>query len=335
MRGKTNPFSKLLARVPDGFSTAPSQQIPYAVCRAQWGSLLQARKKQHISAARLLLFLRQLERQLVDLASVALPLQPNQFLVAFGEVVRKADANPDQRARFTFKDCRRGLKAKWGRHVPVTVQTCYRIHQWFEGTGIPGIESDKPDPPTIVLALKYFAQHRNAISADRKVGERGEAVWLSLAKRTASIASGSPDNVRDRLGLFRNRVPRHAVVAVLAKSVRHLPRESSEVHLRAPTAWDARGYERFRHWPVGRASIDARAGRTYDLNNRRRARTVAHGLPELIHTPHPLKDCHAILCHGRYATDAEDTLSSHQAFAGDVAGQGSLIDLVRLVIAHA
>ena len=326
-------FSKLRVRVPDAPIVA-SEIRSYALTRAQWANLLRAIEKGHVTAASVRRFLRKLETKLVSSFPSPNSTTPSYFLGAFRDVVCEADQKPNIGLRFSFKDRRRGLWARWGNHVPTSVQTCYMLHRWFRGAHIPGIESDKPDLPTITRAVEYFSRHKSRLARNRLVGRLGEAVWLTPVLRTETAISPPPDRMRDRLGLFKNKTPRHAIVVVLANSVGDLPSDSCGSGLRAPTVWDARGYERFRHWPAPRASVDATAGRTYDLDAASRGRSVSHGLPELVHAPQPLRDCHALVHHGRYSTTPDGTPKTHQQFADEVAGARTLQELVEQVLGY-
>jgi hypothetical protein len=256
------------------------------------------------------------------------PVNWTIFHNAFVDVLRHDDKSARE---FSFKDLRRRLPGAWTGHKAVSIQTCYAIHFWFADSGLTGIESEKPEQFVIESALKYFHDDKTRLPLDSVVGTPGEAAWITPVKRAGQIGRGQPDIDRDRLGLFRNGPPRHALVVTLVHDLGNLPSHTATLH--APTVFDARGYERFRHWPRNkRRSVPS--GRTFDLRPSPRKASRPGGLPELIVPPVPLKVCADLKLDGTYDKMPASDLASHTAYATALAGRSDIASLLEKLSDH-
>lgn len=140
--------------------------------------------------------------------------------------------------------------------------------------------------------------------------------------------------IRNRLGLWRTRKVHCLVFGWNEANLNTAP--SKQRQLKAPCLFDARSYERFRHWPslnVGSANEEF-AGRTYELDpNIRIHDGVDHGVSEYVTHPIPISEVTEVDVIGwcGMPPDEGDVRICHCTFANEVSGKAKLKNLIESV----
>lgn len=158
-------------------------------------------------------------------------------------------------------------------------------------------------------------------------GDIQNLINVANSKNTPRDKSTITQIIRNRLGLWHTKDA--FCVAFTCSSNAIDQSKNAGRNLCAPTVFDARGYERFRHWPLHLENIpiDPSAGRTYELDPSVRANKLDRdGAPEFVTDPLPIGMLSSKVTLGWCGPPPghDDIQKCHQTFALDVAGTDSL-----------
>ena len=217
---------------------------------------------------------------------------------------------------------------------------------------VPEVRFDEKGAAQDILDLIRACKERELVKDGAMVGRPNSVVWLTpksgtigkLIDRAESMAGregdlenmGIADTIRNRLGLWQ-KSSRHGVAVILKRSYSDLIREAA-AKVKAPTIFDAEGYERFRHWPSPADAPPDRLGRgrTYELDPAIRVRErPSDGAPEIVAPARPFDEIASIVYLGRFGTppgkgESVAEQESCAEFADAVAGANvSLAEIVR------
>lgn len=215
----------------------------------------------------------------------------------------------------------------------ISFQSSAALPFWFDTMRVGEAAAADLDPVT-VARLCGMMSDASVLAKGAVVGRPGEVLWLTplcgriaqvVARADATLTSGAglgamlaqslANEARDRLGLIRLTVGEHLMATTTRATLGELQSRPDPGPL-APTIFEAKGYERFRHWPQPKAVC---AGRTYDLDDRERdTNPVDHGVDEMVYNPLPLTDVSKVTYLG-IVDAASDSLDEHLAYADSVA----------------
>jgi hypothetical protein len=152
-------------------------------------------------------------------------------------------------------------------------------------------------PPSDVLWLTPYADRVRDLVPDPASHSASEGPPKEAANR-----------LREMLGLIRRRPGEHAVAVITRATLRDLLGRQ-DIGPYAPTIFEARNYERFRHWPPLGADEPGHVGRTYDLNLAARQSVPGglHGVPEIVTAPLALRDIGEVIYLGTI-TEVDDLM---------------------------
>jgi hypothetical protein len=186
----------------------------------------------------------------------------------------------------------------------------------------------EPYVSNIVRLIEALKNPANWL-ANATIAERGDVLWLTpfdgqvkehieRAARQHQLTQ-LPDlaatRLRELLGLVRRHRGEHAISIITREPLGRVSGPDRRGPF-APTIFDARSYERFRHWPLPDGAEPDHVGRTYDLSRAARlaAEAGGHGVPEVICEPMSIADVGTVVYLGTI-TVTED------AEAGDDAAE--------------
>jgi hypothetical protein len=209
-----------------------------------------------------------------------------------------------------------------------------------------------------VVALIDSCKDPGRLQSQCVVGRPKAIVWLTpMSDKIASLIEearraangGSEDRLdnlrlasiaRNRLGLWKKRSPDHGIAVIMKKSYDNYVDELGP-DIKAPTIFDAEGYDRFRHWPSPHTATgdDLGRGRTYELDPEiRKLESPNDGAPEVVASPRPFSEVDELVYLGRFGIppgcDGKSDRSSYSEFANQVAG-GQLLDAILAELARA
>lgn len=240
-------------------------------------------------------------------------------LFSFGELLRWYK---DSLLESDFFSSRRLANLRMAGLEPWSFQTHLALEWWFDPAAVPQAAVTSPTP-TEVRRIEDAFNNRRGIRPGAVVGKPRSTLWLTYELGAADRTPGSAKSLRDALGLFDRGASEFAFLVRLAPKIADL------LNVKAPTAFDAGGYARFRSWPGNRPATDADAGRTYDLDPVRRGGSADHGRAEMVVAPRALMDCSELVGIGYIGSDADDSAQGHSAFADDVCGSMGIADLLK------
>jgi hypothetical protein len=220
------------------------------------------------------------------------------------------------RDQFFFK--RSPRPKAYSDEVGFSFQTHFGFRFWLADT-VPQTRLPNPDPTSVLRLCEAMADPPNWRPSGT-VGPAGDVLWLAPytgeirrlveeAHHTwefAGVPTHPANRLREILGLFRRRPGDHVIALITSSDLRSLlVREGTGPF--APTIFEARSYERFRHWPPVGFEEPNHVGRTYDLNSaeRRSAQDGRHGTPEMVTAPIEIPEVGQVVYVGQI-TEADD-----------------------------
>jgi hypothetical protein len=199
-----------------------------------------------------------------------------------------------------------------------------------------------------VFALIEACKDASRLQPSPVVGRPKSVVWLTTLSGVVADLLGQAEAAarnrgsrrledmsvaymaRNRLGLWKKRSPEHGIAVVTSKTYESYLDELGTT-IKAPTVFDAEGYDRFRHWPTsGTEDTDELGrGRTYELDPEVRTREHPnHGAPEIVATPRPLSEIGSMIYLGPFGYppghSPEDERRSYLEYAAEVSAGRSL-----------
>jgi hypothetical protein len=177
-------------------------------------------------------------------------------------------------------------------------QSHYAFPHWLADT-VPETMLIDPEAAAMFRLCKAMEEPGNWREG-ATIGPTGDVLWLTPyigeVRQMVDSARGqlwfeglSPvaaNRLREILGLCRRKPGEHAIAVITTTTLGDLlPRDKAGPY--APTIFEARSYERFRHWPPMGDDDSEHVGRTYDLSQgaRHSSANGRHGVPEVVTLP--------------------------------------------------